>query len=415
MHILMVSEYFTPHGMGGGELSALALAKALVRKQHNVSVLTSGFSGDRAFETIEGVQIYRRLVTGKNPDSFKGNIARLKLTRSIKSELPKLIKEINPDVIQAMNITSMTGVAQVAQSTGIKAIAHINSPLAFDPKATLLDGGKERQEPYTFSSFIRSFISSREMGRLGNSWYLRCNPLIWALLYRRWAAIRNSFPAFAHFFPISTAMQDWLVKSGVPKEKTTVLYNIIPLDTFAKLSPGKNSIPAMLYIGGYVKYKGLHILIEALRGLAEPFTLDIYGKGPERAALEAQANGMKLAFHDELPNKDLPKVVAAHDILLFPSQVPEGLGRVAIEAMAASKPVIASDIGGMKDTVITGVTGILVTPDDVSAWRTAIVKLLKDAKARAQFGRAGKQRAMSLFSEDTIITQAITTYEKVLA
>ncbi|MBI4151166.1 glycosyltransferase family 4 protein [Candidatus Woesearchaeota archaeon] len=416
MHILMVSEYFPPHEKGGGELSAFALAKALVKHGVTVSVLTSRFPDDEAQRTQEGVTVYARLVTGKTPDSLQDNLQRGRVTKDIMRELPKLIADIKPDIVHAMNITSMPGVAHVAQDIGIPAVAHINSPLAFDPKGTLLDNGKERQTPYTFGSFVSSFTRAKEVGRIKNKWFLRWNPVVWTVLYRRWNAIRDSFAAFTHFFPISTVMQEWLVKYGVPTVKTTVLYNIIPLDAFAHEKTVMNKTPKLLYLGGYARYKGLPIIIEALQGITG-YTLDCYGAGEEKAVMQAQATqaGVNAHFFDYMPPKDIPKLMASHDMLLFPSQVPEGLGRLAIEAMAGSKPVIASDIGGMRDTVVQGKTGLLVPPTDVAAWSSAIRELLSDAKKRKAFGVAGKKRAFALFSEESIFKTALAAYEKVLS
>lgn len=411
MHILMVSEYFPPHAMGGGELSAFALAKALVRKGIEVSVLTSKFADDVAQESMEGVAIYRRLATGENASTVGGNLKRFQLTSSIVKELPKLVDEIKPDIIHAMNITSMAGVADA--QLGVPAIAHINSPLAFDPKGTLLDNGKERTKPYTFRSFVESFLSAKE---LGTPWFVKYNPVAWFLLYDRWAAIRVSFTFFRHFFPISTAMQEWLVKYKVPKEKTTVTYNLIPLDKFKEAKPAKNKIPKIICLSGYVRFKGLHIVLDALKGVSEKYELQCFGKGTDKQLLQQQAKASKInaKFNDEVPSDKLPELIAKHDILVFPSQVPEGLGRVAIEAMAAGKPVIASDIGGMKDTVVDKKTGFLVKPDDVNAWRSAIITLLKDAKKRESFGTAGQKRVFTEFTEEKILGKVIDAYKKVL-
>lgn len=415
LHVLMVSEYFPPHSMGGGELSAFALAKALVKRKVSVSVLTSHFPGDSEEELNEGVRVYHRLQTGINPDTLAGNLARFRLTASIVNELPKLAADIKPGIIHAMNITSMPGVAKVLPRLGIPGIAHINSPLAFDPKGTLMDGTREATAPYKFWSFVRSFIGASAAGRVSNSVYLRWNPLVWVLLYHRWAAIRNSFSAFTHFFPISTSMQDWLVKYGVLREKTTVIYNLISLERFSRRAVQKNKVPIIAYLGGYARFKGLHMVLDALKDVSG-YELRCYGKGDEKKELieQAKSNSIPAVFHDEVSQEQLPDVLARSDILVFPSQVSEGLGRVAIEAMAAGKPVIASDIGGIRDTVVNGKTGFLVKPDDVQAWRNAIMTLLKNAKLRGEFGRAGKARAFKEFTAERILGAVFTAYHKVM-
>ncbi|HSU73059.1 MAG TPA: glycosyltransferase family 4 protein [Candidatus Binatia bacterium] len=414
MHVLMVSEYFPPHAKGGGELSALALAQALVRQKVKVSVLTSQFSGDKEQETLQGVTVYRRLSTGMNPDSLSTNFKRLFITSSIKSQLPQLIDTLKPDVLHALSITSMPGVAAVARKKRVPAIAHVNSPLAFDPKGTLLDNGKERTEPYTFGAYVASFMHSDSLGRMGNAWYLRYNPVFWTVQYRRWAAIRNSFSSFQHFFPISTAMQHWLHKYGVPQLKTTVLPNIVPVPA---LKTPKNRVPVLLYLGGYVRVKGLQVVLDALKNVKESYKLECVGNGNEKAllAMQAKQNGVSAHFHDFRSQEDEILRLQVSDVLLFPSLIPEGLGRVALIAMAAGKPVIASRIGGITDSVVDGKTGYLIEPGNVAAWKSAIRDLLTDKKKRESFGKAGRERFVKEFSEASIVKKALEAYHEVTA
>jgi len=412
MHVLMVSEYFPPRAMGGGELSAFALAKALVKRHVKVSVLTSHFGGDTREETRDGIKIYRLLKTGNDSGSLKGNLERRKFTASVKRALPALVKRIKPSIVHAMNITSMPGVASLK---GIPLIAHINSPLAFCPKGTLLYQGKERTEPYTFGSFVKAYVSGEELGRMGNAWYLRYNPLAWAAIYSRWVRIRNSFPKFNHFLPISTAMQRWLEKYGVGKKRSTVVPNIINLDAFQDAKAQEHGIPRLLYLGGYVHMKGLHVVLDALQGVQLPYELHCYGTGSEKNALQELAwkNGVSAVFHDEVSQKELPSIMASSDILAFPSLVPEAFGRVALEAMAAGKPVVASDIGGITDIVVDGKTGLLPDAGDAAQWRNALVRLLDDAKLRKQMGSSGRKRAQARFAEKKIVDTVIKAYRKV--
>ncbi|MBI4145219.1 glycosyltransferase family 4 protein [Candidatus Woesearchaeota archaeon] len=416
MHVLMVSEYFPPHTMGGGELSAFALAKALVKRKTAVSVLTGYIPGDHVRETIAGVIVYRRLATG-NALTVLGNIERFRFTHSVRKELLKLIDEIQPDILHAMNVTSMPGVAAVAQRRGIPAVAHINSPLAFDPKATLLEDGKEATRPYTLLRFVRSFLTARELGRRGNAWYLKYNPLAWVIIYRRWSRIRDSFSEFDLFMPISTAMQRWLERYGVPTKKTVVIPNIIGTGTFPEASPPTNKTAKIVYLSGYSRMKGLHVVLDALKGVKGAYELHCSGIGDERASLEAQAmkNRVAAVFHGLMTEDNELKLLAGADLLVFPSLVPEGLGRVALAAMALSKPVVASRIGGITDTVVDNRTGLLVEPGNVEAWHSAINALVRDPRKRRAMGAAGKRRFNAGFTEEAIVHKALTAYRGILS
>jgi glycosyltransferase involved in cell wall biosynthesis len=416
LHILMVSEYFPPHAMGGGELSALALAQALVRHGVQVSVLTSHLLGDHHEDTLDGVKVYRRLKTGADSGTLAGNLGRLGFDASVARELPALIKTLKPDVVHAMNVTSLPGVGRVLGKKGFAAVGHLNSPLAFCPKGTKIRHGKECTIDCSFVRyFIPCFATSQELGRLTNAWYLKYNPIVWAMLYARWARVRASLANYQHFLPISSYMQTWLGRSNVPKKNSTVVPNIIDLSRFASIPSTENAVPKILYLGGYVHMKGLHIVLDALKGVHQKYELHCYGTGNEKRALQDKAwkNSVSAVFHDDVSQKELPHIVASSDLLAFPSLVPEAFGRVALEAMSAGKPVIASRIGGITDIVVDKETGFLVTAGDVERWRAALLTLLKNDKKRRAMGSAGRKRAHAEFTEEGIVRKVIAAYRKV--
>lgn len=96
-----------------------------------------------------------------------------------------------------------------------------------------------------------------------------------------------------------------------------------------------------------------------------------------------------------------------------PSLLPKGLGQVAIEAMACCKPVVASAIGGLREVVIDGETGLLVPAGDVSALREALRELLLDPSRREQMGIIGRKRAR-LFTVGTVADRIEQIYAELL-
>ena len=103
------------------------------------------------------------------------------------------------------------------------------------------------------------------------------------------------------------------------------------------------------------------------------------------------------------------------DIAVVPSTEPESFGLVAIEAMAAGKPVIAAAHGGLLDIVDDNRTGLLVPPNDAGALAAALRRLIDDQTLRWEFGKAGRVRQRERFSLAAQVEETINCYEKLLS
>ena len=100
-------------------------------------------------------------------------------------------------------------------------------------------------------------------------------------------------------------------------------------------------------------------------------------------------------------------------VTVVPSLMHEAFGLVALEAMSAGRPVIASSIGGLPDIITDGKNGILVEPGDVEALRAALARVLADSALRSRLGAAAKRRAAD-FAADLIVPQVEQAYERFL-
>jgi glycosyltransferase involved in cell wall biosynthesis len=100
---------------------------------------------------------------------------------------------------------------------------------------------------------------------------------------------------------------------------------------------------------------------------------------------------------------DLAQRMQDCDLLAVPTIAQEALGRTAVEAMAAGRPVVASRIGGLKSTVLEGCTGLLAEPGNPVDLAAQIERLLDDAPLREQLGHAGRRRFEECFSWNVII------------
>ncbi len=96
--------------------------------------------------------------------------------------------------------------------------------------------------------------------------------------------------------------------------------------------------------------------------------------------------------------RDIPDVTAALDLIVVPSREPESFSLVSVQAMLAGKPVVATRVGALPETIVDGQTGILVPPGQIQALANAIDALTHDSSRRAALGRAGQQWASARFS-----------------
>jgi glycosyltransferase involved in cell wall biosynthesis len=108
--------------------------------------------------------------------------------------------------------------------------------------------------------------------------------------------------------------------------------------------------------------------------------------------------------------KDIPKILGALDIFVTPT-LSEALGTAILEAMAAGKPVVATYAGSNPESVIDGVTGILVPPKDPESLAKAIFELMESPEKSRMMGEMGKQRAKEYFSIEKMVHEYEEFYD----
>ena len=155
--------------------------------------------------------------------------------------------------------------------------------------------------------------------------------------------------------------------------------------------------PIVLFVGRLVPYKGVDVLLEALKGVDAAAL--IVGDGPLRAALEAQARALGVAepvrFLGSVADEELAALYRACDVFVLPSVTrQEAFGVVQLEAMAAGKPVVSTDLGtGVGWVNRHGETGFVVPPRDPRrASRGASRRLLADADLQKSMGTRRGER-----------------------
>lgn len=177
----------------------------------------------------------------------------------------------------------------------------------------------------------------------------------------------------------------------------------------------------ILLPGRLTPWKGQTTLIQAARQLREQgdipsfrvaITGDAQGREGYREELAAMIETADLGRIAHLAGhfEDMPAAYLWSDIVVSASTRPEAFGRVAVEAMAMGKPIIATAHGGSLETVVDGETGTLVEPGDADALASAIGALARDPGARAVMGTAGSRRARNHFTTEAMVNRTLGVY-----
>ncbi len=205
---------------------------------------------------------------------------------------------------------------------------------------------------------------------------------------------------------------------SMPKAKARSQLGLCPTDQ------------VVLYVGRFDPRKGIETLVRAVaklkvRGKAASLRLLIVAgsdpnqpDGQERSRIEALVRSLGLEiqtdFVGQVGHDRLPLYYTAADVCVIPSHY-EPFGLVAIEAMACGTPVVASDVGGLKFTVLSGETGWLVPPQNVEAFAVAIDRVLSDTLTSRKMSKQAVLRVEQNFNWTSVAIQLSDLYRRMLA
>lgn len=253
-----------------------------------------------------------------------------------------------------------------------------------------------------------------------------------------YAARLLGLPTLVHVrFPDSARGYAWFLRSGfteavfvsasqrddalneapaIFRERSHVVYDgvripddadLLERDALRRELQLPHDAPVVALVGQVAEVKGIHEFVDAAATLAAEdartmFVVvgdDLKGQGALRRQAEATvaARGLSNRFRFLGFRRDARRLLPAFDVVAVPSHV-EPLGLSALEGMAAAVPVVGSRVGGIQETVVDGVTGLLVPPRDADALSRGLRQLVADPERARALGRAGRARVTSDFS-----------------
>jgi len=375
MHVVQACPWFHPY-VGGVETHVATLSSELVRRGHEVTVVTSRRGRDLPErEEWEGIHIRRakaRAVWIRTP---------------IAPATKALLASLRPDVVHAHSPPPLTSYYAA------KASAQHSFPFVITYHCDV-----------EVPSFYGPLVESVYRHTLEYSTIRRADRII--VTTATYAATSR---AVWRFNPavIPNAVDMGRYRPGNDGRATRARHGI------------REGESLVLFVGRMVGHKGIENLVEAARSVAYGKFL-LVGGGPEVGSLRRLARRLgvmdRVIFSGRVSRDDLPSYFAACDVFVLPSVSRlEAFGIVALEAMASGKPVVVSDIPGVREVITDGREGVLADPVNPEDLALKIRALLADDKKRAEMGRAGRATVEKTFSIESVADQVEAVYREVSA
>lgn len=365
---------------GGAEQSTIDVAQAVVRAGGTALVATRGGRMAARLEA-DGARLAQMPVQTKNPLTMLGNAARL----------VALIRQEKVSIVHARSRAPAFSALWAARATKTPFIA-------------------------TYHGVYKAQSGLKR-------WYN-------AVMTRGDLVIANSDYTRAHV----------LAEHEVEAERLVTIPRGVDFDRFDPAFVTPNRVEALrsawgiadndhrtrvLLAGRLTRIKGHLPIVAAARRLADGgrrdflilFAGDDQGRTGYAAELQAAIGeaGLTDAIRIVGHCADMPAAYLLADVAILPTSVPESFGRAAVEPQAMGRPVIASNHGGVTETVVDGVTGWLAPVDDPDAWAEALARAIDLGPVkRMEMGETGRRRARQLYSVDAMCAQTLAAYERIL-
>lgn len=392
MNILFTT-YFG-EGKGGAELSMKNFASGLKANGNNVIIASTKNYEDFKCVRFKG---YRKVPSFGAQNAYLSNF------------LTKIIKKHKIEIVHTNDRLTSIPAILAAKKCKVPVIVHFRDYWFACPISSCLTPNLNNHDICSFNKLIHCSSIKNLPWQL---YKLKTIKSYWKILNKADAKIA-----------ISNCIKEKLSICNVGN--VIVLPNTVNLNEFSNAKPNKirEKLPKdaiMLSFFGQLSYsKGITNLLDVMIKLVKSnpkLYFCIAGDGELKSKIQDKIKGLegRIFLTGHINYKEIPSFYAASDIILIPSIWQEPFGRIAIEAMASGKPVIASSIGGLKDIVINGKTGLLADPYDSKDWEAKITGLTMNQELRKKMSLASKREAAN-YSIEQITNGLEKIYKSVLA
>ncbi len=321
-----------------------------------------------------------------------------------KREVEAVLAEFRPDVVHLHNVYPSFGPAVhlAAASRGVPLAMTVHNYRLRCPNGFMFTEGApcRRCENGNYMNAVvhNCFESQTQAAGYASS--------LWA--HRFVLRLENKVSLF---ITPSSFLKSRMIQWGFPRDRLRVIRNFTT-------APAASSMPGTfgMYLGRLSSEKGLEILLHALRAAGDP-PFRFVGDGPVLKSLQLLAGRLELAntqFLGRLAHQDAASMLVGARFLVFASQWDENAPLAALEAMAAGRPLLVTDKGGLPELVANG-EGLICRAGDASDIGEKIAALVRDEELIVAMAARGVARARAEFTPETHLQQLENAYRNILA
>jgi glycosyltransferase involved in cell wall biosynthesis len=396
MRILMLAQSLSPI-VGGEERVVEDLSRSLSERGHELAIATMRQPGAEPQEDLGGVPIETLRSSTHRLPGLRGQQERRHAPPYPDPEtvidLARVLERHQPEVVHAHNWLVHSYLPLKRRNRAALVLTNHDYGLLCATKRLFRKG-----EPCSGPGPVKCVVCAARHYGPGRG------PLAAVSTLSRGRSVRNAVDLF---LPISAAVQRLCRLSPENSRVISDLLGGLPSRP-ALDDPRLEQLPKepfVLFFGDITEDKGAWNLAAVYRALESPPPLVMIGRNylPELVGIP------RIHIFEPWPHDLAIEALRRSMFAVVPSIWPEPFGLVALEAAAAGKPVIASEIGGLTDIVVDGETGLLVPPGDRPAMRTALRRLTRDDDLRGRLGEAAAARAAN-FGPDVIVPQFESAY-----
>ena len=398
MTTLTLSDFYPPI-LGGLANHVQVVSTELSKRGHEVVIGTLLQLDLPKCEEKDGCKIYR--LEGffqKVPFLYKDPKRKIHAPAQdwlLTRKLAQLINQEKPDVVHSHGWI-LYSVPPVVKELKIPLVTTLHGYDFFCPRATLMKGNSICDHPLTKDCIPCISHTHGPIRALAAYYGAKIN--------------KNKLKSAGRLIAVSLSVKEAYIKYlGLKDEDIIVVPNFYEPDRNEGVNQDAN-LPGdfVLFVGWLMHHKGVDVLIDAYQKLDTPTKLVLVGIKHPDYTYKGSGN---IVVIENAPRNIVMQAMSRCRFAIFPSVWPEPFGIVALEAMSCKKAVIASEIGGLKDIVVDGNTGILVPPDDPDSLARAISYLLQNPKRGLEMGQSGYERWLKNYTSDAVIPEIIETYQ----
>ncbi len=404
MKILLCSNVYPPHFVGGAELIAHEQAKALIEAGHEVRVFAGDTrSADARYvvsdDRHEGIAVRRVRLVAQDFQPAYANFSHPAVDRHFDS----LLKSYRPDVVHFHNLVGLSvTLVRLAKEAGASTVMTLHDHWGFCFKNTAMKTELRPCEDFTACHECQRYVDDGRNRRIP--------------IRMRQDYFGCTLDAVDAYISPSRYLAGSYVAAGFPQTRMHVLRNGIDVDRFAAVGRTPSDRIRFTFIGHFGRHKGVHTLLHALANLpdATKARVNLVGEGEERRECERIVETAGLAdcvrLWGRLENSRIVEAYAETDVLVLPSTWRENQPVSITEAMACGRPVIATAMGGNRELVVDGVTGFLFRAGDPVELAERMSRFVDDPALIESMGARGKA-LMAENSFDAHVRALLQVYE----